>query len=115
MARSRRNRTFNTTGGHTMRLIKLAMLALFGYAMYEFFRGMLQDTQLGGRMAEAFNQMSGGQGQQGGGGGGGAARSFGSGDSSGFNMSGPGEGQDESSLETDGGSVRHKVGRGVIS
>src|SRR3954462_9785710 len=91
----------------TMRLIKLAMLALFGYAMYEFFRGMLQDTQLGGRMADAFNQMSGGQGQQGGGG---AARSFGSGESAGFNMSGPGEGQDEASLETDGGSVRHKVG-----
>src|SRR3954453_6025159 len=105
-------RKFNTTGGHTMRLIKLAMLALFGYAMYDFFRGMLQDTQLGGRMSEAFNQMAGqmqGQGQQGGGGGGGGQ------ESGRYNMTGPGEGQQESSLETDGGSVRHQVGRGVIS
>jgi hypothetical protein len=93
-----------------MRLIKLAMLALFGYALYEFFRGMLQDTQLGNRMSEAFNQMTSSQGQQGGG-------SFGGGgqESGRYNMSGPGEGQDESTLETDGGSVRHQVGRGVIS
>jgi hypothetical protein len=45
-----------------MRLIKLAMLALFGYALYEFLRGMLQDTQLGSRMGEAFGQLTQGQG-----------------------------------------------------
>ena len=89
------------------RLIKLAMLALFGYALYEFFRGALQDTQLGARMNDAFGQLTGGQGQQQGSGGGGGA------ESRGMNMTGPGEGTAESTLETDGGSVRHQVGRGV--
>jgi hypothetical protein len=91
-----------------MRLIKLAMLALFGYAIYEFFRGMLQDTQLGARVNEAFNQFTGGEGQQGGGGGGEGERGR-------YQMSGGGAGQEESTLERDGGSVRHQVGRGVIS
>lgn len=91
-----------------MRLIKLAMLALFGYAVYEFFRGMLQDTQLGARMNEAFGQMT-GQGQQGGGGGGSA------GEPGQYQMTGGGEGHVESTLERNGGSVSHKVGRGVIS
>jgi hypothetical protein len=92
------------------RLIKLAMLGLFGYAIYEFFRGMLQDTQLGNRMSEAFGQMTGGggQGQQQG------EFARGSGDTGrGMNISGPGEGQRESTLEPDGGSVSHRVGRGV--
>ena len=94
-----------------MRLIKLAMLALFGYAVYEFFRGILQDTQLGARMSDAFGQLA-GQGQQGGGGGGGGG-SFG--EPGRYQMTGGGEGQPEATLERDGGSVRHKVGRGVIS
>jgi hypothetical protein len=88
------------------RLIKLAMLALFGYAVYEFVRGMLQDTQLGARMNEAIGQLS-GQGEQGGGGGGGEPGRY--------QMSGGGQGHEESTLERDGGTVRHKVGRGVIS
>lgn len=96
-----------------MRLIKLAMLALFGYAMYEFFRGMLQDTQLGARMGEALGQMggggqAGGQGRQGSMGGS-------AGQAGGYQMTGGGQGAAESTLETDGGSVRHQVGRGVIS
>jgi hypothetical protein len=87
------------------RLIKLAMLALFGYAVYEFFRGMLQDTQLGARMNDALGQFT-GQGQQGSGSGGEPGQ---------YQMSGGGKGQEESTLERDGGTVRHKVGRGVIS
>jgi hypothetical protein len=88
------------------RLIKLAMLGLFGYAIYEFFRGMLQDTQLGNRMSEAVGQMTGG----------GQGALGGSGDTGrGMNISGPGEGTEEATLEPDGGSVRHKVGRGVVS
>jgi hypothetical protein len=87
------------------RLIKLAMLALFGYAAFEFFRGILHNTQLGNRMNEAFGQA--GQGRQGG---------QGSLDEPGhYQMSGGGEGHDEATLERDGGTVRHKVGRGVIS
>ena len=88
------------------RLIKLAMLGLFGYAVYEFFRGMLQDTQLGARMNDALGQLT-GQGQQ--------ARAGGSLDEPGhYQMTGGGEGHEESTLERDGGSVSHKVGRGVI-
>ena len=90
------------------RLIKLAMLALFGYAAFEFFRGMLQDTQLGARMNEAMGQLT-GQGQSGGGGGGT------SGEPGQYQMSGGGQGHEEATLERDGGTVSHKVGRGVIS
>jgi hypothetical protein len=89
------------------RLIKLAMLALFGYAAFEFVRGILQDTSLGARMNDAVGQLT-GQGQQGGGGGS-------SGEPGQYQMSGGGRGEEESTLERDGGSVRHKVGRGVIS
>jgi hypothetical protein len=100
-----------------MRLIKLAAFALFGYALYEFFRGVLQDTQLGAQLGDAFNRATQGQGQQGGGGGGGGQGAFGgSGDTGrGMNISGPGEGERVSTLETDGGSVAHQVGRGVVS
>jgi hypothetical protein len=92
-----------------MRLIKLAAFALFGYALYEFFRGALQDTQLGAQLGDAFNRGT--QGQQGGGQG-----AFGGGNEGrGMNISGPGEGERVSTLETDGGSVSHQVGRGVIS
>src|SRR5687768_14152586 len=105
---------YNDQEVRMFRLIKLAMLGLFGYAIYEFFRGMLQDTQLGARMGEAFNQMTSGQGQQPGAFGGGGSQ--GSGDAGrGMNISGPGEGTAESTLETNGGSVRHNVGRGVVS
>ena len=96
-----------------MRLIKLAAFALFGYALYEFFRGMLQDTQLGAQMGEAFNRMAQGQGsgQQGALGGGGAGQDF----ARAQNITGGGRGERVSTLETDGGSVGHQVGRGVIS
>lgn len=91
-----------------MRLIKLAAFALFGYALYEFVRGMAQDSELGNRMGDAMNRMSQGQG-------GGGQGAFGRGETRGMNISGPGEGERVSTLESDGGSVSHKVGRGVIS
>jgi hypothetical protein len=101
-----------------MRLIKLAAWALFGYALYEFCRGMLQDTQLGSRMGEAFDRATQGQGgrPQGafsGAGDTGAGDTGGGG--AGMNITGPGEGERVSTLEPDGGSVSHQVGRGVIS
>ena len=81
------------------RLMKLMAFALFGYAVYEFFRGM-SETGGGG----------------GGGGFGEAMRSVGREASESFGqMSGSGEGRDEETLNTDGGSVRHRVGRGVVS
>ena len=91
------------------RLIKLAMLALFGYALYEFFRGALQDTQLGARMNDAFGQLTGGQGEQE------RSSDAGASESRGMNITGPGAGTEQATLETNGGSVRHKVGRGVVS
>ena len=77
------------------RLLKLAAYVLFGYALYEFFRGM-SDTGGGG-----------GGGQRTGAGLRGAERGEGQ-------ISGPGDGRDEATLESDGGSVRRRVGRGVI-
>ena len=83
------------------RLLKLMAFALFGYAVYEFFRGM---TESGGGM------------------GGGMGRSMGQGMSESFGvapgqgqLTGSGEGREEDTLNTDGGSVRHRVGRGVVS
>ena len=107
-----------------MRLIKLAAFALFGYALYEFFRGVLQDTQIGAQLGEALNRATqatqGAQGGQGGQGGQGSQQGAlaytGSPDyGRAQNMTGAGEGERVSTLETDGGSVGHQVGRGVIS
>jgi hypothetical protein len=80
------------------RLMKLLAYALFGYALYEFFRG-LSDTGAGG------GQQSGGQRA------GGAMRGAERGEGQ---ISGPGEGRPEATLESDGGSVRRRVGRGVV-
>lgn len=87
------------------RLMKLMAFALFGYAVYEFFRGM-SATGGGGR----------------GGMGAGMGRAMGQGMSEAFGLApgqgqltGTGEGRDEATLNTDGGSVRHRVGRGVVS
>ena len=82
------------------RLMKLMAFALFGYAVYEFFRGMSENSGGGG----------------GGGGFGEAMRSVGREASESFGqISGAGEGREESTLNTDGGSVTHRVGRGVVS
>jgi hypothetical protein len=84
------------------RLLKLMAFALFGYAVYEFFRGMSD----GGGMRGMGGGMQGGQRSMSGGGFG--SESFGQ-------MTGAGEGREESTLETDGGSVRHRVGRGAAT
>jgi hypothetical protein len=89
------------------RLLKLAAVALFGYALYEFIRGITNDPKMRSMAQQAL-----GGGQDGGQGGG---RSFGTNESAGQNITGPGEGEEVATLERDGGSVRHKVGRGVIS
>ena len=78
------------------RLLKLAAYALLGYALYEFFRGMSDTAGGGGGMTgqsgRAMRGAEEGVGQ----------------------ISGPGEGRAESTLENDGGSVRRRVGRGVV-
>jgi hypothetical protein len=82
------------------RLIKLAMYALVGYALYELYQGMtMPRSQRGGRSG-AF---------------GGGVSSSGDVGTRGQNITGAGEGRTEDTLDSDGGSVRHRVGRGVIS
>ena len=80
------------------RLMKLMAYALFGYALYEFVRGMSDKAGGGGG---GFGDSMRSMGRE-------AADSFGQ-------MTGPAEGRDEATLDNDGGSVRHRVGRGVVS
>jgi hypothetical protein len=84
------------------RLLKLMAFALFGYAVYEFFRGM-SDTGGGGGMGRMTRSM----GQA-------ASEAFGEAPGQG-QLTGEGRGRAEQTLNTDGGSVPHRVGRGVVS
>jgi hypothetical protein len=86
------------------RLMKLAAYALFGYAIYEFFRGM--SGQAGGMGMGGGQAMSGGSR--------GNAKPMRGADRGEGQISGPGEGRSEATLDADGGSVRHKVGRGAV-
>jgi hypothetical protein len=86
------------------RLLKLMAYALFGYAIYEFFRGM--SNAGGGPAGSEFGESIRRMGRE-------ARESFGQ--MSGQQMSGPAEGREEATLDADGGSVRHRVGRGVTT
>lgn len=96
------------------RLLKLLALGLFGYALYEFIRGMMQSEGMGGGMSSG---MSGGSSRGAFGGSGSSQGAVGgsSGETSRQTISGPGEGRRVTTSDFDGGSVGHKVGRGVIS
>jgi hypothetical protein len=83
------------------RLIKLAMYAFVGYALYELYQGMVAQQRQGGG---SFGRSFGGGGSQG--------QSFGN---AGQNLTGAGEGQSESTLDADGGSTNYRVGRGVTA
>lgn len=89
------------------RLIKLGFYALIGYALYQMYQGMVAQQQQGGG--------GGGAGGAFGGSGGGELNRAASGQGAMQNITGPGEGQTEATLDTDGGSVSHRVGRGVVS
>ena len=86
------------------RLIKLALYALVGYALYELYQGMvqgegMQQSRMGGQRA------SGQQGER-----------FGERlNIGGQNLTGGGSGMSERTEESSGTSVSHPVGRGVIS
>ena len=89
------------------RLIKLAVYALIGYALYEFFRGMSTTAAAG----------AGAQGSRGAGRGGAGQEQQGEGGNSGagnMQFSGPGEGRREQSEDPSGEAVPHIVGRGVV-
>ena len=81
------------------RLLKLMAFALFGYAVYEFFRGMSDAS--GGGGGRGFGDSMRNLGRE-------TANSFGQ-------MTGGGGGREEQTLNTDGGSVPHRVGRGVTA
>ncbi len=86
------------------RLMKLMAFALFGYAVYEFFRGMSDTGGGGGGMGGSMGRsMSRGM-----------TEAFGSAPGQG-QITGEGQGREEATLNADGGSVRHRVGRGVVS
>ena len=91
------------------RLLKLAAYGLLGYAIYEFVRGVLHGVE---RAEAAAGNALRGQSQSGGGGGGGAG---GGSEGARMNMTGPGEGVPVATQEADGGSISHRVGRGVVS
>ena len=82
------------------RLIKLGFYLLIGYALYELYQGM----------------TSGGSSRSGGGGGSrGLNRALNSERGRMQTLTGEGEGQREQTLDSDGGSVPHRVGRGVTT
>jgi hypothetical protein len=94
------------------KLIRLAVLALVGYAAYHFFTDVLnrQPETRGARGGGG----GGGRGGKGRGGrsGAGRARSAGAGAA---RMSGRSKaGKVEETQDNDGGAVRHRVGRGVV-
>jgi hypothetical protein len=80
------------------RLIKLAMYALVGYAIYELYQGMStgQSGGFGGGGRDWDNATGGNQGRMG-------------------TLTGGGEGEPVSTLDDTGMSATHRVGRGVTS
>ena len=84
------------------RLLKLMAFALFGYALYEFVRGMNAGATGAGGGQRAFGM-----------GGGSSESAFGNEARSG-QLTGPGMGREDETLDPDGGSVRRRVGRGAV-
>ncbi|HEV7298204.1 MAG TPA: hypothetical protein VGN72_02485 [Tepidisphaeraceae bacterium] len=99
-----------------LRLIKLAVYGLIGYAIYEFYRGVTMTG--GGQQGGGSMTGGGGQGGYSGQGMGGQGPSLGQNPQS---MNTPLMGGSESpqgmlvpTQDADGGSVTHSVGRGVV-
>jgi hypothetical protein len=84
------------------RLIKLAIYGFVFYSLYQLYQGMMQQQGGGGGAfpASRTQDYNAGLSESG---------------STGQNLTGAGAGRAEETLDNDGGSVRHNVGRGVIS
>ncbi len=80
------------------RLIKLALYAVIGYALYEMYQGMTQQQ----------NSRSSG------GGGGSYGGSYGNSET-GAALTGGGSGMLDTASDSSGAAIRHTVGRGVVS
>jgi hypothetical protein len=85
------------------RLMKLAIYALAGFALYELYQGMTQGSAAGdcSRSRGRGNRNLG--------------RALNSDGGRMQTLTGPGLGRTEQTLDPDGGSVPHQVGRGVVS
>jgi hypothetical protein len=96
-----------TTEDLMMKLIRLAVYALIGYAAYYFVTDVLNRTP---EMQPARSGGGKGRGGRRTGGGGGRARAGGTARITGRSKAG----KVEETLDNDGGAVRHRVGRGVV-
>ncbi len=94
------------------KLVRLAVYALVGYAAYYFFTDVMKGMpqQQPARAGGGGKGRGGRAGSRSGGGGGQRARSGGTARMTGQAKSG----RVEETQGTDGGSVRHRVGRGVV-
>ena len=90
------------------RLIKLAIYAFIGYALYELYQGMTTQPGRGGSFGRG--SLGGGEFARGG-----SAGAQGESRDSAHNLTGAGAGRTEQTLDSDGGSIRHSVGRGVTA
>ena len=86
------------------RLIKLAMYAFVGYAIYELYQGMTSGQS--GSHGGGFGSRQGGRDLD---------RALGGNQGRMQTLTGEGIGQPESTLDDSGTSVTHRVGRGVTS
>ena len=96
------------------RLMKLLALGLFGYALYEFIRGMMQSEGVMGGGGSGRAMSGGGMGSGGMGSGGGGSSSSDYAEAGKQALSGPGEGERVTTSDFGGASVSHRVGRGVV-
>lgn len=89
------------------RLLKLAAYALLGYALYEFFRGMSDES--GGRQQTASQPSKRGRGNQK------LSDALNRDPARGQALTGEGRGTTVATADATGGSAKHVVGRGVVS
>ena len=87
------------------RLIKLAMYAFIGYALYELYQGMVAQRQGGGGRRER-GMFPASRTQE---------YNAGLSSTAGQNLTGGGSGRTEETQDSDGGSIRYNVGRGVTA
>jgi hypothetical protein len=81
------------------KLLKLAVFGMIGYAIYQFYQGIQSgQIQLGGKGRPGRRSHDQGE-------------AF----SRGYNITGPGEGREETTADsTCGAGITHRVGRGVV-
>jgi hypothetical protein len=101
MARALRRPIINAlTEVRMLRLIKLAVYALVGYALYEIYRGFFAGAAQGGSRASGSRDLN---------------RALNRSSGRMHALTGEGVGERQQTLDTHGASLPHQVGRGVIT